>query len=782
MSRHKLQKLSAGNYSILKKSNPLIQTRPWTNSYQQRNDQAEQQPASTVKPPTTEEWMQNNVLTKAIETTRQAQLQQQGIQAKLTVGEPGDRYEQEADRIASRIMSMPDTGVQRQSEKQVQTKPLAYGITPLVQRAATPINNAVQANGNLENRLNSSKHDGSPLPDNVRDFMEPRFGADFSQVRVYTDSTAVQMSRELGAQAFTHGSDIYYGEGKAPGNNELTAHELTHVVQQTGTIQRQNTPLQLARSNSKPRNSYNLVKKVAFVREEGLNLREKPDQKSASLAKLTFGQRVYILEDSPPQSDWRKVTVLGKTGYVNAPRIHYPPDNLIQQDPALRLIKVQPGQTFWGLVKKMYGIQGNESTPDQNINRFINAIRAFNKPEAFKVKPGGLANAVIPGRDAANTELIAGVDLWIPSFSIAANMNVGTGTIRGEIARTIDTIDKKTQDFALACEFSGQFIPEAVTRHVGNTAKGLVPGLIKFAKEAAIILAGSTAVGALIGGIFGAGAGAIPGATIGFEVGLLILKIYGLYRLVELVFNIASNLISHLHRFFTLVWTANGDQNKLKEAAKSLAEALGILASAILLALIVYVAKKAAKAFSKTKFAQTLGEQPFMKWLAERQQMQTTRQEVKKLIVGKPVLISLPNDVIQHSNVGDFPAPGNPKKSSTPSTMSGGGHGQDNILYLDQIKMKYNIVHKFSNGVRLGNIPKHKNPLKRIGTGQSWFPEKWTATDIKNAGEYVVNNTPNFDTIPDGKPVYGVYKGVRVGVIKTGGKPATVFPDGTRQP
>jgi peptidoglycan hydrolase-like protein with peptidoglycan-binding domain len=45
------------------------------------------------------------------------------------------------------------------------------------------------------------------------------------------------MNQELGAQAFTHGSDVYFGQGKEPGNNELTAHELTHVVQQTGAVQ-----------------------------------------------------------------------------------------------------------------------------------------------------------------------------------------------------------------------------------------------------------------------------------------------------------------------------------------------------------------------------------------------------------------------------------------------------------------------------------------------------------------------------------------------------------------
>ena len=64
--------------------------------------------------------------------------------------------------------------------------------------------------------------------------MESRFEADFSQVRVHTGGEAVQMNRDLNAQAFTRKQDVYFGAGKAPGKNALTAHELTHVVQQTG--------------------------------------------------------------------------------------------------------------------------------------------------------------------------------------------------------------------------------------------------------------------------------------------------------------------------------------------------------------------------------------------------------------------------------------------------------------------------------------------------------------------------------------------------------------------
>jgi peptidoglycan hydrolase-like protein with peptidoglycan-binding domain len=185
------------------------------------------------------------------------------VQPKLTIGQPNDQYEQEADRVAEQVMSMalPATpNLQRQSEEEqeeLQTKPLVETITPIVQRQDALKDQAIQAKcesceeeeqvqrsldgvpqvqADLENRLNASKGEGSPLPDEVRSFMEPRFRTNFSQVRAHTDSEAVQMNRELNAQAFTHKQNIYFSSGKNPGNDVLTAHELTHVVQQTGAI------------------------------------------------------------------------------------------------------------------------------------------------------------------------------------------------------------------------------------------------------------------------------------------------------------------------------------------------------------------------------------------------------------------------------------------------------------------------------------------------------------------------------------------------------------------
>lgn len=78
--------------------------------------------------------------------------------------------------------------------------------------------------------------------------------------------------------------------------------------------------------------------------------------------------------------------------------------------------------------------------------------------------------------------------------------------------------------------------------------------------------------------------------------------------------------------------------------------------------------------------------------------------------------------------------------------------------------------------MRVGSIPDHKDKRKARSNNQSWFPKSWTEKDIRRAGEHVAG-LKGHRHVPDGKAVYGVYKGVRVGVIKTNGKIATVFPD-----
>lgn len=181
------------------------------------------------------------------------------IQSKLTIGQPHDRYEQEADRVAEQVMRMPEPQVQRQPEEEgeeelIQTKPLADKITPLIQRPIKDVEEKIlqtkenpdlthKVTPDLGSRIQSLKGSGQPLPEANRGFMEREFGIDFNGVRLHTDSDAAQISRELNAEAFTYGRDIYFGAGRySPGTSSgkrLLAHELTHVVQQQsmeGTI------------------------------------------------------------------------------------------------------------------------------------------------------------------------------------------------------------------------------------------------------------------------------------------------------------------------------------------------------------------------------------------------------------------------------------------------------------------------------------------------------------------------------------------------------------------
>ncbi|MCA8975777.1 MAG: DUF4157 domain-containing protein, partial [Planctomycetes bacterium] len=126
------------------------------------------------------------------------------------IGARPDACEQEADRMAARIVQMPEPGPHRSDRPRDAAR--------------------------RESRSGGST--GRPLPTATRAFMESRFGHDFSRVRVHTDSTADRSARASSAQAYTVGHDVVFGAGRyAPDTREgrrLLAHELTHVVQQTG--------------------------------------------------------------------------------------------------------------------------------------------------------------------------------------------------------------------------------------------------------------------------------------------------------------------------------------------------------------------------------------------------------------------------------------------------------------------------------------------------------------------------------------------------------------------
>jgi len=253
---------------------------------------AQPAPVRAVKPPVHQPLLENKPLRDGPGLTaginRLSPFTPPLIQPKLKIGAPNDKYEQEADRVAEQVMRMPEPMVQRQAEEEeeeepIQTKPLANTVTPLVQRQPEPEEEeeaepewerksepeeaypilesvptrdagelgeeeeeAVQTKSisdksaavtaGLQSRIQSLKGGGQPLPKSERAFFEPRFGADFSHVRIHNDSTATKMARSINSRAFTIGRDVVFGAGQYSPDTvtgkRLLAHELTHVVQQ----------------------------------------------------------------------------------------------------------------------------------------------------------------------------------------------------------------------------------------------------------------------------------------------------------------------------------------------------------------------------------------------------------------------------------------------------------------------------------------------------------------------------------------------------------------------
>jgi hypothetical protein len=194
------------------------------------------------------------------------------LQAKLTIGAPNDPYEQEADRVAAQVVqtiNAPQTSptnqsVQRETapeEEDVQMKPLLQRdaapeeeedvqMKSLLQRdTALEAEEAVQlkrtqepigggdASADLESAINRARGQGQPLEPILQKQMGQAMGADFSGVNIHTDTQSDQLNRSIQAKAFTTGQDIFFRQGayqpSSRAGQELVAHELTHVIQQS---------------------------------------------------------------------------------------------------------------------------------------------------------------------------------------------------------------------------------------------------------------------------------------------------------------------------------------------------------------------------------------------------------------------------------------------------------------------------------------------------------------------------------------------------------------------
>jgi hypothetical protein len=233
-----------------------LQTKPLVASItpliQRQEEDEEELQAKSLQRQEDEEELQTKPLQRQedVEELQAKSLQRQEDEEELQT-KPLQRQEDEEEVQAKALQLQEDEeeiqakSLQRQEdEEELQTKPLQrqedeeeLQTKPLQRQARDK--DGFEAGPRIESRLASARGSGAPLPGELRAYMEPRFGADFSSVRIHTGSEAAQLNRDLSAQAFTQGQHIYMGGGRFdPGSTQgkhLLAHELTHVVQQTGS-------------------------------------------------------------------------------------------------------------------------------------------------------------------------------------------------------------------------------------------------------------------------------------------------------------------------------------------------------------------------------------------------------------------------------------------------------------------------------------------------------------------------------------------------------------------
>ena len=238
-------------------------------------------------------------------------------------------------------------------------------MMPPVQKKADH-SDSQTANPAIENSLNSSKGSGHPLPEDTRQKMESSMGADFSEVRIHNDSNAASLSKDLNAQAFTHGNDIYFNSGKydtsSAGGQHLLAHELTHTIQQGASSHVSDS----ARSSD----SNNVVTTKLISPEKSIHRSISDLSADVSVAEGEAGEVVANEKDlngnrygSQQLTDYRKTT----PGPANIDLIK-PNGKNIQPKAENDTIKAKPGIAATGEKDQNEELQRKEEKEEEKIS------------------------------------------------------------------------------------------------------------------------------------------------------------------------------------------------------------------------------------------------------------------------------------------------------------------------------------------------------------------------------------------------------------------------------
>ena len=189
-------------------------------------------------------FLQNNALSSQPPPVQRQFLddeaEDEGVQAKLTVGNPDDEYERQANRFADTVMRLPEaSGRDILDEGQESVEKDSDIQAKIFESETVEAKNKQSAIGSDDmSRPVENSDGGTPLPESTRLRIEPVLGTSLNHVAVHDTPSSRQAARSIQAKAFTHRNHIYLGEGQSAHDVSLMAHEAAHTVQQSyGMIQ-----------------------------------------------------------------------------------------------------------------------------------------------------------------------------------------------------------------------------------------------------------------------------------------------------------------------------------------------------------------------------------------------------------------------------------------------------------------------------------------------------------------------------------------------------------------
>ncbi|WP_392529969.1 DUF4157 domain-containing protein [Nostoc sp. C117] len=221
----------------------------------------------------------------------------QQIMAKLMIGPVGDKYEQEADRVAAQVVQRINTPASVQSgedetvqREEMETKDNEARLMRSTILQDSSNDGGMAATPDIEASINQARGSGQPLANNIREPMEQAFGTDFSRVKVHTDTQSDQLNQSIQARAFTTGQDLFFRQGEynpgSRGGQELIAHELTHVVQQNSSPVQQLAAKEVSTKNTQW--SHKLTSHSEVIQRVKINGEEKSNFMIATQVSKDF--------------------------------------------------------------------------------------------------------------------------------------------------------------------------------------------------------------------------------------------------------------------------------------------------------------------------------------------------------------------------------------------------------------------------------------------------------------------------------------------------------------